>query len=61
MCTPINSSIFEKNMLKFDRETNETIPDFIQKAYIELANLLTIKKQDVKFMRDKIDSINNVN
>ena len=58
MCTPINSSIFEKNMLKFDRETNETIPDFIQKAYVEPSKFVNdLKKQDVKFIRDKMDSI----
>jgi len=58
MCTPINSSIFEKNMLKFKRDTNEPIPDFIQKAYIEPSEFVNdLKKQDVKFLRDKMDSI----
>ncbi len=61
MCTPINSSIFEKNILKFKKETNEPIPEFIENAYVKPSEFVSnLKKQDVKFMRDKIDNIRSV-
>ena len=56
-CTPINSSIYEKEMVKLGKSKNP-VPDVVKRNYIDVANSVNkIKKQGEKFLRDTVDNL----
>ncbi len=58
MCTPINSSIYEKDVIRIDKNKDEELPEWFEKGYVIPAKFVQkLKKQNVKFLRDKMDQI----
>lgn len=56
-CTPINSSIYEKEMVKLSN-SGEDVPDIMKKNYIDIAKQVNdMKKQGKKFLRDTVDNL----
>ena len=53
--SPINSSIYEKEMLKLSNNEKD-IPDVVRKNYVEVAEFVRDKKKTTKFLRDTFDS-----
>lgn len=61
MCTPINSSIYEKDILRIDRNNTEEYPDWFEKGYVIPAKFVQkLKKQNVKFLRDRMEQIEDM-
>lgn len=56
-CTPVNSSIYEKEMLKLSKNSND-IPDVVQKNYVDIAKMVEKAKHNNIFLRDVIDNQN---
>lgn len=58
MCTPINSSIYEKDIIRIDKNKTEELPDWFQKGYVAPAKYVQkLKQENVKFLRDKMEQI----
>ena len=58
MCTPINSSIYEKDVIRIDKYKDEELPEWFEKGYVIPAKFVQkLKKQNVKFLRDKMEQI----
>ena len=53
-CTPINSSIYEKEMVKLGKQNN--IPSIVKKNYVDIAEHVQEFKKGKKFLRDVVDS-----
>ena len=56
-CTPINSSIWEKEMIKLSKNEKD-IPDVMKRNYISVAKQVNdAKNQGEKFLRDTVDNL----
>lgn len=56
-CTPINSSIYEKEMIKLSKN-EKNIPDIVKKNYVAVAErVYDLKQKGVKFLRDTVDNL----
>lgn len=56
-CTPINSSIYEKEMVKLSN-SGKDVPDIMKKNYIDIAKQVNdMKKQGKKFLRDNVNNL----
>ncbi len=59
-CTPINSSIYEKEMIKLSNSDTD-IPEIVNKNYVRIAKIVNERKKNgEKFLRDTVDNLQDL-